>query len=114
MVVLGSNSCGSTSLIQSVLGVNSIVGGKVFIKGAGTSGQLKENYKQFHKLHGIVGYQPQRSSIDNSLTVLQHLTLFSNLSGISNENRDSEVEAIVKACCLDDLRDVNTDKLTSG
>ena len=49
----------------------------------------------FKNLHGIVGYQPQRDSIDDDLTVMQHLKLFSKLAGINKTDRYREVEAIL-------------------
>jgi len=101
MVLLGANSSGASSLIQSVLSVNMILDGEVVING---DVKISKHYNECNRLHGIVGYQPQRNSIDDDLTVLQHLTLFSRLAGISNRDRDQEVDDIIAACSLVDLK----------
>ena len=49
----------------------------------------------FKNLHGIVGYQPQRDSIDDGLSVIQHLKLFSKLAGIRRADRYREVNEIL-------------------
>jgi ABC-type multidrug transport system ATPase subunit len=46
--------------------------------------------------------------------VIQHLKLFSKLAGISREERYREVDAILEACCLNDLKDVKAEALTPG
>lgn len=113
VVLLGANSSGASSLIQGVMGISMILDGEVLIKNCHDI-TSQEGRIKFHNLHGVVGYQPQRDSIDDELSVIQHLKLFSKLAGISREERYREVDAILEACCLNDLKDVKAEALTPG
>jgi ABC-type polar amino acid transport system ATPase subunit len=63
VVLLCGSSSGASPLIQSLLGVNMILEGEVAINGWNTEIGKRMINIDYKKLHGIVGYQPQRDSI---------------------------------------------------
>lgn len=94
LAILGGVSSGAGVLIRTMLGLHKHVSGDIVIDGKHISNILRD----YKKLHGVVGYQPQQNSIDEELSVLQHLNLFAKLGGIESEHIESEVNKMLDAC----------------
>ena len=65
-------------------------------------------------MHGLVGYQPHTNSIDEELTVRQHLNLFVKLVGVPKQEREMTVRAIIDDCLLNGLEDTESGGMSYG
>lgn len=65
-------------------------------------------------LHGIIGYQPYNSSIDEDLTVSEHLNLFVRLAGVPRAMQAVAVSEIIDACLLKGLENTKTQNMSPG
>ena len=63
--LLGVNGAGKTSTFNCLTGNEEVSGGTVLLDGI----NINDVYHKPHKLHGKVGYCPQRNCIDDELTV---------------------------------------------
>ena len=70
--------------------------------------------EDFKKLYGIVGYQPHTNSIDEELTVRQHLNLFVKLVGVPKNEREMTVAAIIDDCLLNGHEDIEAGNMSHG
>ena len=70
--------------------------------------------KEYKKIHGLIGLQPISTSIDADLTVLQHMYIFARIAGIPKESRASQVDEMLQACQLSEIKDKKAGELTLG
>ena len=108
-VILGYS--GTTALLTSILGTDRPVAGEIVIDG---KLRLSYNELKYYKLHGLVGYQPQKSSIDENLNVRQHLTLFARLAGIEKANLSDSVTDMINDCQLEGYENTKAGDLSFG
>ena len=70
--------------------------------------------KEYKKIHGLIRLQPVSTSIDEDLTVLQHMYIFARLAGIPLGLQASQVDEMLKACQLSEIKDKKAGELTLG
>ena len=97
---------GVTCLIRTIMGFKRQISGSYRINGIAN--------EDFKKLYGIVGYQPHTNSIDEELTVRQHLNLFVKLVGVPKNEREMTVAAVIDDCLLTGTEDIEAGNMSHG
>ena len=103
--ILG-DKLGATSIIETVLCQKRQIAGSFMVNGI--------EGKNYASLHGLVGYQPVKNSIDEDLTVIQHLNLFVKLVGIPKRMRKQTVKEVVEACLLEGFENTTMESMSCG
>lgn len=101
---LGANGSGKTSTIRSLLGIYET-----------TSGELLVNGKRLTPTSAsIVGYLPEERGLYTRAKVLDTMTYFGELKGMSRENARQESLAYLERVDLADKASVKLKKLSGG
>ena len=65
-------------------------------------------------MHGFIGYQPQRETIDPELTVWDHLSYFANLAGVCPKVQEERVIEMLESLGLTEVEDTKAGDLSKG
>src|SRR5690606_32082472 len=101
---LGSNGSGKTSTIRSLLGIYDITSGEMLVKGK----------KLTPENASIVGYLPEERGLYTRAKVLDTMTYFGELKGMTREAARKEALSYLKRVDLSDKSDVKLKKLSGG
>jgi len=74
--LLGPNGAGKTTLLNTLLGFTRPSGGTARIFGY-------DVFKQKNKVHGVIGYMPERDSFISGMTGIRFVRLMAELSGLN-------------------------------
>lgn len=100
--LLGPSGCGKSTLIRSIVGVQRIESGNVEVLGVEAgSRQLRDQ----------IGYVTQEPSVYDNLTVVENLTFFARVLGVSVTD---EVDAAIEGVGLTGHRDQLVGNLSGG
>lgn len=101
---LGSNGSGKTTTIRALLGIY-----------LPTSGTLHINGKPY-TVNGNVklGYLPEERGLYKKETVIDVMTYFGQLKGLTRDNARTESMQFLQRVNLDDKANINIDKLSGG
>lgn len=77
--IVGPDGAGKTTLIRSIVGLLKPDGGRCLVFG-------NDSLKEPEKIHGLIGYLPQKFGLYEDLTVAQNLDLYSDLQGVKEED----------------------------
>ena len=80
VALAGPDGSGKTTLIRLIAGLLRPTEGEILVDGFDT-------VKNPEKIHGQIGYMPQRFGLYEDLTVIQNLTLYADLQGVMGEER---------------------------
>ncbi|KAI9887393.1 MAG: hypothetical protein M1823_000818 [Watsoniomyces obsoletus] len=83
MVLLGANGSGKTTTLETVAGLNAVTEGSIEVDGTGG-----------------LGLCPQRNVLWESLTVVEHVTIFNRLKTTSRKDSPEEIRQLIAACDL--------------
>jgi ABC-type multidrug transport system ATPase subunit len=111
VAILGPTGCGKSTLLKTLIGLNPIYSGKVYIEGH----DLSLNYE---KLKSYIGYVPQndRDAIHFDLTVIQCLTFSARLRlpDLETKHQNTKIEYILKKLNLYQEKDKLIKNLSGG
>ena len=107
--LLGVNGAGKTSTFECLVGQSRISGGIVLLDDV----SIDEYAGQPQRLHGLVGYCPQRNIFDGYLTVKQQLTFIARLVGI-REQLHEYVDSTIKRFGLGSFAQTRSEALSGG
>lgn len=102
--LLGSNGSGKTTTIRALLGIY-----------PPTSGELLIDGKVYTVSGGIkLGYLPEERGLYKKETVIDVMTYFGQLKGMSRSDATAEAFAFLRRVKLEDKANVRLDKLSGG
>lgn len=101
---LGANGSGKTSTIRSLLGIYDITSGDMLVNGK----------KLTPENSSIVGYLPEERGLYTRAKVLDTMTYFGELKGMSREDAKRESVAYLERVDLADKASVKLKKLSGG
>ncbi len=101
---LGSNGSGKTSTIRSLLGIYDITSGEMLVKGK----------KLTPENASIVGYLPEERGLYTRAKVLDTMTYFGELKGMTREAARKEALSYLERVDLADKANVKLKKLSGG
>lgn len=96
---IGHNGAGKTTTIKSIVGINDITSGDIFIDGV----SVKDNPMKCKKL---IAYIPDNPDIYPSLTGIQYLNLIADIFRVSKSQRKEQIEKYSTLLGID--KDLNT------
>ncbi|MBT0548716.1 ABC transporter ATP-binding protein [Riemerella anatipestifer] len=99
---IGPNGCGKTTLIKSILGLNTIESGQIFVNGSDVS--------EDNRYREIIGYMPQMGKYPENMTIQETLDIILD-NRIYTEKLDTE---LMEAYDIDKLRHKKMGNLSGG
>jgi len=105
--LIGPDGAGKTTLIRIIAGLLLPSTGHVSIEGLNPTNNTEE-------LRGILGYMPQKFGLYEDLSVIENLTLYADLRGVSSEERKTEFERLLKFTDLSKFTTRPAGKLSGG
>ena len=97
MVLVGANGCGKTTILNAIAGLHSASSGQIRVNGSGG-----------------IGICPQKNVLWDSLTVVQHATIFNKLKATDSLAVGNDLNMLIKACGLDEKRKTQSKNLSGG
>ncbi|KAF2494982.1 P-loop containing nucleoside triphosphate hydrolase protein [Lophium mytilinum] len=97
LALLGPNGSGKSTTLNAIAGTITTTGGSISIDPAGG-----------------LGFAPQANVIWGELTVKEHIRTFISLKSLGTYHLDTETDALIKACDLDNKRDAKSKTLSGG
>ncbi|TBL64633.1 ATP-binding cassette domain-containing protein [Hafnia paralvei] len=107
MGLVGPDGAGKTTLIRMLAGLLKPSTGKIQVVGLDPIAQDSE-------LHAILGYMPQKFGLYEDLTVIENLTLYADLRGVIDEERQKTFEKLLKFTDLTRFTERLAGKLSGG
>ena len=111
--LLGPNGAGKTTTFYMVVGLVRPDGGSVSLVRAGSSRDITLSPMHERARAGI-GYLAQENSIFRKLSVGDNLRLIWEMSGVSEEERERRLPALLGEFGLSELTDARSDSLSGG
>ena len=105
--LVGPDGAGKTTLLRMLAGLLKPSQGKMTVVGL----DPLENDRQ---LHSILGYMPQKFGLYEDLTVMENLTLYADLRGVTGELRRQTFERLLTFTDLTRFTDRLAGKLSGG
>lgn len=105
--LLGPNGAGKTTLVSIICGLRRADRGKVTVNGI-------DALSHPQRARAFIGLAPQDIGIYPSVTVLNNLQLFAELTGLSGRAVATQIEQIATALRLDELLDRKAGELSGG
>ncbi|WP_145524509.1 ATP-binding cassette domain-containing protein [Yersinia rohdei] len=105
--LVGPDGAGKTTLIRMLAGLLKPSQGKITVVGL----DPLENDRQ---LHSILGYMPQKFGLYEDLTVMENLTLYAELRGVTGEQRRQTFERLLTFTDLTRFTQRLAGKLSGG
>ncbi|KAA9000595.1 ABC transporter ATP-binding protein [Affinibrenneria salicis] len=105
--LVGPDGAGKTTLLRILAGLLTPDGGDARVAGLNPVSDDR-------RLHAILGYMPQKFGLYEDLTVMENLTLYADLRGITGEERRQTFERLLAFTALADFTDRLAGKLSGG
>jgi ABC-2 type transport system ATP-binding protein len=105
--LIGPDGAGKTTLIRIMAGLLKPNTGNVTILG-------NDTIKEPEKVHQLIGYMPQRFGLYEDLSVIQNLTLYSDIFNLSEEDKKERFEILLKFTNLKNFTERLAGKLSGG
>ncbi|QOR74067.1 ABC transporter ATP-binding protein [Cruoricaptor ignavus] len=83
IALIGPNGCGKTTLIKSILGLNVVEDGDIFVNG--------ESVKDHYKYRENIGYMPQIGRYPENMTIEETIKMIKDIRKISDNELDTEL-----------------------
>ncbi len=104
---LGPNGAGKTTTMRVLTGFMPATGGEVKIAGFDIFTQPMEARRR-------IGYLPEQPPLYVDLTVVDYLRFVAKIKGVEKKRYSERVEAVIKQCSLEDVRDARIGVLSKG
>jgi ATP-binding cassette subfamily A (ABC1) protein 3 len=105
--LLGHNGAGKSTLIGALTGLTSITAGDARINGYSVRNRLSH-------VRQSIGVCPQHDVLFPTLTVREHLRLFSSMKGVPAEQVDATIQSLVADIGLTEKMDAQAQTLSGG
>lgn len=105
--LVGPDGAGKTTLLRMLAGLLKPSGGRLRVAGF-------DPIAQENQLRGILGYMPQKFGLYEDLTVMENLTLYADLRGITGSLRDNTFSRLLQFTDLTRFTERLAGKLSGG
>lgn len=105
--LVGPDGAGKTTLLRMLAGLLQPSSGKLRVAGL-------DPIAQDRQLHAILGYMPQKFGLYEDLTVMENLTLYADLRGVTGDLRRQTFERLLKFTDLTRFTERLAGKLSGG
>lgn len=104
---LGANGAGKTTAMRMLCGLSYPTSGSGTVAGF-------DIMRQAEDIKRHIGYMSQRFSLYEELTVLENLTLFATIYGMSDKDIRTKADAIFKALEMEDMKNTLVKNIPTG
>ena len=94
---LGANGAGKTTAMKMLCGLSTPSSGNATIAGF-------DIYKETEQIKKNIGYMSQKFSLYEDLTVLENISFFGGIYGLSNKTLKEKSESLIETLGMQDLR----------
>ena len=91
--LVGPDGTGKTTLLRLIAGLLKPTTGSIAVNGLDT-------ITEANGVHEIISYMPQKFGLYEDLTVMQNLTLYADLQGLSREERERQFKRLLDFTAL--------------
>ncbi|WP_416261916.1 ATP-binding cassette domain-containing protein [Gibbsiella quercinecans] len=105
--LVGPDGAGKTTLLRMLAGLLKPSSGQLRVAGL-------DPIAQDRQLHAILGYMPQKFGLYEDLTVMENLTLYADLHGVTGEARQQTFKQLLEFTDLTHFTDRLAGKLSGG
>lgn len=105
--LVGPDGAGKTTLLRMLAGLLKPSSGKLCVAGL-------DPIAQDRQLHAILGYMPQKFGLYEDLTVMENLTLYADLRGVTGELRKQTFDQLLTFTDLTRFTERLAGKLSGG
>lgn len=105
--LVGPDGAGKTTLLRMLAGLLKPSSGQLRVAGL-------DPIAQDRQLHAILGYMPQKFGLYEDLTVMENLTLYADLRGVTGEARRRTFQQLLEFTDLTHFTDRLAGKLSGG
>lgn len=105
--LVGPDGAGKTTLLRMLAGLLKASSGRLRVAGL-------DPITQDRQLHAILGYMPQKFGLYEDLTVIENLTLYADLRGVTGEQRRETFERLLQFTDLTRFTKRLAGKLSGG
>ncbi|ANI28564.1 multidrug ABC transporter ATP-binding protein [Yersinia entomophaga] len=105
--LVGPDGAGKTTLLRMLAGLLKPGSGQLSVVGL-------DPIKNDRQLHSILGYMPQKFGLYEDLTVMENLTLYADLRGVTGEQRRQTFDRLLSFTDLTRFTDRLAGKLSGG
>jgi len=111
--LLGPNGAGKTTTFYMVVGLVKPDSGRVRLEGAGETLDLT-GLPMYRRARSGIGYLAQENSIFRKLSVADNIRLIWEMNGVSRQEQDRRLPALLEEFGLSDRIDARGDSLSGG
>ncbi|MFI8415470.1 ATP-binding cassette domain-containing protein [Serratia sp. NPDC078593] len=105
--LVGPDGAGKTTLLRMLAGLLKASSGRLRVAGL-------DPITQDRQLHAILGYMPQKFGLYEDLSVIENLTLYADLRGVTGEQRRETFERLLQFTDLTRFTERLAGKLSGG
>jgi drug efflux transport system ATP-binding protein len=105
--LVGADGAGKTTLIRLIVGLLLPSSGSVSVLGF-------DSAREANKIHPLIGYMPQKFGLYEDLSVIENLSLYADLRGLVDKQRDETFKRLLKFTDLAEFTDRLAGALSGG
>lgn len=105
--IAGPDGAGKTTLLRLIAGLLLPTSGSITVGGY-------DSVVDAHRIHSFLGYMPQKFGLYEDLSVLQNLTLYADLKGVVDGEREKDFERLLSFTSLQPFTERSAKDLSGG